>query len=201
LYSSKPSYIFGFHGLDEDIGRSVLNGEIELRHSNNSYDWLGNGVYFWENSYERARQYAIQDSRRPNTKIKKPFVIGAIIDLGNCLDLLDKKWLDFLLFAYNEMVLTLNENGNELPTNSTFGMNDFDFKKRELDCAVVRYAVALGQAENNKFDSVRAAFWEGKELYPNAGFKTHNHIQLSVINLNCKKGIFLPRQKIDQDQT
>jgi len=199
LYSSKPSYVFGFHGLDEDIGISILNGEIDLRHSTNSYDWLGSGVYFWENSYERARQYAVQDSQRPNSKIKKPFVIGAIIDLGNCLDLLDKKWLDFLLSAYNEMVLTLNENGNELPTNSTFGVNDFDFKKRELDCAVVRYAVALGQVENNKFDSVRAAFWEGKELYPNAGFKTHNHIQLSVINPNCIKGIFLPRQKVDHD--
>jgi hypothetical protein len=48
---------------------------------------------------------------------------------------------------------------------------------------------------NIKFDSVRAAFWEGEELYPQAGFKTHNHIQLSIINPDCIKGIFLPRQK------
>ena len=46
-----------------------------------------------------------------------------------------------------------------------------------------------------KFDSVRAAFWEGEELYPNAGFKTHNPIQLSIINPDCIKGIFLPQQK------
>ena len=46
-----------------------------------------------------------------------------------------------------------------------------------------------------QFDSVRAAFWEGEELYLNAGFKTHNHIQLCIINPDCIKGIFLPRER------
>lgn len=140
-------------------------GKTELRHSRNSYDWLGHGVYFWENSHERARQYAEQASHRKNSKIKKPFVIGAIIDLGNCLDLLDKRWLDFLRVAYDDMVLTLELEGKKsLPTNSTFGIKDFDFKKRELDCAVIRHAVVLAKKAGTNFDSVRAAFWEGEEL-------------------------------------
>jgi len=70
-------------------------------------------------------------------------------------------------------------------------------KSVDLDCAVIRYAVALAQAEGIKFDSVRAVFWEGEALYPGAGFRTHNHIQLSIINPNCIKGIFLPREKVD----
>jgi len=197
LYSSKPAYVLGFHGLDEEIGKRVLNGETELRHSRNSYDWLGHGVYFWENSPERAYQFAEQISQRHNTTVKKPFVIGAVIDLGNCLDLLDKLWLDFLHNAYDLMVLGLHEAGNELPTNSAFGINDFDFKKRELDCAVIRYAVELAEKKKKiKFDSVRAAFWEGEELYPKAGFRSHNHIQLSIMNPDCIKGIFLPRKKL-----
>ncbi len=195
MYSSKPSYVFGFHGLDKDIGKDVLNGKTELRHSTNSYDWLGHGVYFWENSFERANQYALEDSQRKKSNIKKPFVIGAIIDLGNCLDLLDKQYLDLLAAAYQEMTLTLKEVGEDLPLNSPFGSNDFDFKKRELDCAVIRYAIAMADDDGIKFDSVRAAFWEGEELYPNAGFKTHNHIQLCIINPDCIKGIFLPREK------
>ncbi len=195
MYSSKPAYVFGFHGLDKDVGKAVLNGKTELRHSTNPYDWLGHGVYFWENSYERAKQYADEDSQRKHSKIKTPFVIGSIIDLGNCLDLLDKQHLDFLAFAYREMVQGLNEAGTELPTNSPFGSNDFDFKKRELDCAVIRYAIDIAKLNGIKFDSVRAAFWEGDELYPNAGFKTHNHIQLCIINPDCIKGIFLPRKK------
>jgi hypothetical protein len=197
VYSSKPAYVFGFHGLDEEVGKRVLNGETQLRHSKNSYDWLGHGVYFWENSLERARQYAEQASKRSNSKIKKPFVLGAVNDLGNCMDLLDKKWLDFLLVAYRQMVIGLNEDGSTFPENSSFGDTDFDFKKRELDCAVIRYAVALAsQTQNIKFDSVRAAFWEGTELYSGAGFKTHSHIQLAIINPDCIKGIFLPRHKI-----
>jgi hypothetical protein len=242
LYSSKPSYVFGFHGLDKTIGKQVLNGETELRHSENSYDWLGHGVYFWENNLERAWQYAEQASKRKDSKIRKPFVLGAIIDLGNCLDLLDQRYLDFLFMAYRELKFALEEQGKELPVNASFSANDFDFKKRELDCAVIRYAIELAKtngyvAEDNSFylsneefleglnenkedyerfirymgtvgvstkppvigsfDSVRSAFWEGEELYPNAGFKTHNHIQLSIINPNCIKGIFLPRELID----
>lgn len=173
----------------------MLNGEDMLRPSTNSYDWLGPGVYFWENSDERARQYAEQACKRRNSTINQPFVIGAVIDLGNCLDLLDKRWLDFLRAAYDDMVCGLED--HELPANRPFGEADVNFKKRDLDCAVIRYAVALAQAEGIKFDSVRAVFWEGEALYPGAGFRTHNHIQLSIINPNCIKGIFLPREKVD----
>ncbi len=193
LYSSRSSYVLGFHGLDEAIGKKILNGNETLRHSNNDYDWLGDGVYFWEHSLERAKQYAIQDSKRPNSKIKTPFVLGAVIDLGRCLDLLDKRWLDFTKQAYEEMVQTLSEESHVLPTNSAFNDTDFDLKKRYLDCAVIRYAIQAAKADGTEFDSVRAVFWEGKPLYPGAGFNTHNHIQLSIINSDCIKGIFLPK--------
>ncbi len=116
------------------------------------------------NRLERARQYALDDSKRKHSKIKTPFVIGAIIDLANCFDLLDKKCLDLLAVAYKEMAMTLNEAGKYLPINALFSATDFDFKKRE-------------------------------PLYPNAGFKTHNHIQLCIINPDCIKGVFLPRDK------
>ena len=41
-------------------------------------------------------------------------------------------------------------------------------------------------------------FWEGQKLYPNAGFREKNHIQICVCNPNCIKGYFLPRG-INQD--
>ena len=44
-----------------------------------------------------------------------------------------------------------------------------------------------------EFDSVRAAFSEGKPLYDGARFMSQNHIQLAILNPNCIKGIFLPR--------
>lgn len=116
--------------------------------------------------------------------------------MGNCLDLLDQKSLDFLKLAYEELKKDLEFQGLPLPENSSFGKNDFDFKKRELDCAVIRYAHALAEEEGIYFDSVRVAFIEGEEIYENAGFKIQNHIQLAIINPNCTKGIFLPREKV-----
>lgn len=65
---------------------------------------------------------------------------------------------------------------------------------RELDCAVIE---VLHKARENggfpQFDSVKGVFWEGKELYPNAGFREKDHIQICVRNPNCIKGLFLPR--------
>ena len=193
-YSSKPAYVFGFHGCDKSIGQRILNREDELQHSTNAYDWLAHGVYFWENNYERSKQYAETACKRKGSSIKEPFVLGAIIDLGNCLDFLDQYWLDFLGKAYQEMKLELDTKGQPLPRNQGFSPDDFDFKKRDLDCAVIRYAHELAEDLGiPKFDSVRAAFWEGDALYPNAGFKKQNHIQLAIINPDCIKGIFLPR--------
>jgi hypothetical protein len=195
MYSSKPSHIFGFHGLDKKAAFDILNQKTDFIHSKNKYDWLGDGVYFWENNYERAIQYAKEDMLRPKSKIKEPFVLGAIIDLGNCLDLLDQKYLDFLQIAYQEMEEALKEEGKVMPTNGTFGDDDFDFKKRELDCAVIRYAHTLARDAGEEFDSVRAAFWEGEHLYPGAAFKQQNHIQVAILNQDCIKGVFLPRKK------
>jgi len=196
LYSTKPTFLYGFHGLDKSVAFDILNQKTDFKPSKNSYDWLGEGVYFWENNYERAKEYAQVASKRKDSKIKDPFVLGAIIDLRNCLDLLDQKYLDFLKIAYDSLKKELELEGKPLPTNSAFGPHDFDFKKRELDCAVIRYAHQLAEEAGEKFDSVRAAFWEGKELYPGAGFRTGNHIQLAILNPNCIKGVFLPRQKV-----
>ncbi|MBN2648002.1 MAG: hypothetical protein JXR44_09480 [Thiotrichales bacterium] len=194
LYSSKPSIIYGFHGTDKEAGLKILNQEAQFLHSNNSYDWLGQGVYFWENNLERARQYAEQDSKRENSRIKEPFVLGAVIELGNCLDLLDQQYIDFLKAAYELSKADIEAEGSTMPTNGQFGSKDFDFSKRELDCAVIRYACSLAEKGGEKFDSVRAAFIEGDEVYEGAKFSAGNHIQIAVINPDCIKGIFLPRE-------
>lgn len=63
------------------------------------------------------------------------------------------------------MIISLKNDRKPIPTNSAFGQNDFDFKFRELDCAVIRHAHELAKKEGKPFDSVRAAFLEGDPLY------------------------------------
>jgi hypothetical protein len=196
MYSYKASIVYGFHGIDKDIGLQILNQELEFKHSRNKYDWLGDGIYFWENNPTRAWQYAKIAKNRKNSAIKVPFVLGAILELGHCLDLLNQEHLDFLAQSHDLLKDLLLTEGKKLPKNTGFSQTDFDFKKRELDCSVIRMAHRYAKSQGVYFDSVRAAFWEGNELYEGAAFNRQNHIQIAILNPNCIKGIFLPRKDV-----
>ena len=70
-----------------------------------------------------------------------------------------------------------------------------DLIRRYLDCAVIETIHEFYKETNRpQFDSVRGVFFEGKELYKNAGFKEKNHIQIALRNPNCIKGYFIPRE-------
>ena len=60
MYSKRTGLILGFHGCDESVRDKVISEKgILLNPSENDYDWLGNGVYFWENNCKRAMDFAI----------------------------------------------------------------------------------------------------------------------------------------------
>ena len=58
LYSRRSNLVIGFHGCDKTVVDAVVAGKTDLLSSTNDYDWLGNGIYFWENNEERAWQWA-----------------------------------------------------------------------------------------------------------------------------------------------
>ena len=58
MYSTRSGLILGFHGCDLSIQENVINGQNELKFSDNTFDWLGHGIYFWEYSLEHAYKYA-----------------------------------------------------------------------------------------------------------------------------------------------
>jgi hypothetical protein len=195
MYTSRTGLILGFHGTDESIVNDVLNGKGDLKKRDNVYDWLGHGIYFWDNSPSRAMDWAIELSKRKGSKITKTAVIGAILDLGYCLDLLDYKNLELVKFGYSMLESTLSASKIPMPQNKG---NDADLTLRELDCAAIQSLHSSITDDNEKeFDSVRGVFWEGKRLYPNAGFREKNHIQICVRNIECIKGYFLPLKRIN----
>ncbi|MCG8700150.1 MAG: hypothetical protein MI922_18990 [Bacteroidales bacterium] len=198
MYSKRTGLILGFHGCDEKVRDSIVaNKNAILSPSENNYDWLGNGVYFWENNYTRALKYAHDLKKHPiksKTRIKTPSVLGAIIDLGHCLDLLDSQYLDLLKMGYKILTEVHNTHGLEIPQNKPVETQG-DLLLRNLDCAVIEMIHQFNKEENlHEFDSVRGVFWEGQDLYPNAGFKEKNHIQIAIRNPNCIKGFFIPRE-------
>lgn len=199
MYSRRSGLILGFHGCDRELRDEIVSkkGSV-LEQSDNSYDWLGSGIYFWENNYQRALEFANFLSKNPphnnKQKIIEPAVLGAIIDLGYCLDLLDSEKLALLPISYETLKKSETDYGIVIPKNIPLKENG-DLLKRYLDCAVIESIHQFNiDKKKPKFDSVRGVFFEGEELYPNAGFKEKNHIQIALKNPNCIKGYFIPRE-------
>jgi len=196
MYSKRSNLILGFHGCDEKVAQAIVSGEQKMKPSNNDYDWLGGGYYFWENNYLRALQFANEQQERQKSnsnisKIETPAILGAVIDLGYCLDLLDSENLQLVKSSFEIMKAISEKEELELPENkSTF--NSQDFLIRKLDCAVIQNIHELNKKNKiQPYDSVRGVFWEGDDIYLNAGFKEKNHIQICICNPNCIKGFFL----------
>ena len=163
--------------------------------SNNSWDWLGDRMYFWQNNYQRAWDYANNPSN--TSKIKRPAILGAVFSLGHCLDLTEKQSLDIVKIAYQFYADSIRSQGKKMPVNSNpiEAVNSRDNIIRRLDCAVIKTVHDLIHQEDlPPFDSVRALLPEGDELYDGAGFLDKTHIQIAIRNPNMIKGFFLPRK-------
>lgn len=202
MYSKRAGLILAFHGCDRTVRDKVVLGEEHLLGSDNDYDWLGHGIYFWEHSPERALDYAVllkdNPHRNKRNPIKDPAVLGAVIDLGLCLDLLESKSLKILKHTYETFKYTQEVAELSIPTNRPIAGSK-DLLIRELDCAVIQFLHQVNKEQELKaYDSVRGVFIEGDELYPSAGFNDKNHIQICVRNPNCILGYFIPRE-VDND--
>lgn len=192
-YQRHPGLMLGFHGCDRELGEAVLAGQATLKASNNDYDWLGPGIYFWEGNPYRAMEFAQRAAsvERCTTRgaIQTPFVVGAVIDPGRCFDLQNGGALGELLRAYNSASASAARNGASLPQNS----NGLDRRLRHLDCAVIRTMHDVRAAAGLPgYNVVRGAFWEGGELYPGAGISSQQHVQIAVRDPASILGYFRP---------
>lgn len=172
-----PKIVYGFHGCDTSVKEKILSGEHWVQSINN-YDWLGHGIYFWENDEERALNWAIAEAEHSG-RIKNPDVIGAKIDLGHCLDSTTLEGIRMIHKGYKYLKQYVKEGNLEMPKNKNV-KNDSDWKLRYLDCAVIQALHQLN--EDAPFETVRGAFTEGKKIYRGAGFKDLSHIQICVRN-------------------
>lgn len=186
---NQPFQVTGFHSCDKDVGLKVLNGMMDLTPSTNTWDWLGNGVYFWEQDPLRAIAYAVESSEGTQfnkVRIRTPFVLGATIELGRCLNLVETDSLQFLKEAYKGLREIIQDADAGMPVNK--GNN------KALDCAVFKYIHQSTMLTNlGPYTTIRCAFQEGGEVYPGSSVMDRLHIQICVLDPDNIKGYFLPR--------
>lgn len=182
--------IVAYHGCDERVAKALLRGK-PFRESQNDYDWLGAGIYFWEYGAARALRFAEdQIARRGKSAEQRPTVVGALLQLGNCFDLMDVQFTSDLKIAFRLFKSIHDVKGVDLPRN---GGPTQDKLLRRRDCAVLNFYLQwLKESAHINYDTVRCGFVEGKPAFPGSGIREQSHIQIAVRNPACIIGVFTP---------
>jgi len=183
--------IVAYHGCDQTVVEHVVLQRGELQPSAERYDWLGKGIYFWEHGPQRAAEWA--QERANLGKIQSPAVLGAIIQLGNCFDLLDTRYTEILTQAWPKFEKAWSSAGKPLPLNKSRDPRDVDKALRFRDCSLLNWTLdQMKSGGMEEFDSVRGLFQEGQTAFPDSEIRTRSHIQIAIRNPECIVGYFLP---------
>jgi hypothetical protein len=185
------SFVLGYHGCEREVGEKILLNEAPFQPSTASWHWLGQGIYFWEADPLRAYEWA--KLKRDRGECKAPFVVGAVIDLGTCLDLLFRENLELVSDSYASFVEARKLAGLPVPTNRK-ARNDQsdDFVLRYLDNAVIDHACKRAEEASAPFSSVRGLFEEAERLFPGSKISRKAHSQICVRDSSCIKAVCLP---------
>ncbi len=141
--------------------------------STNDDDWLGHGIYFWEYAPQQAwwwaeRRYGAEDTA----------VVGALVRLGRCFDLLDPSNAALLKQAHAGLSAVMSAAGKRMPENAN--------NHKYLDCAVFNRLYAKLARAGLAPDSCRAVFVPLQvrkglpRLWIRSGVFEGAHIQLCV---------------------
>lgn len=182
------SIVLAYHGCTIEAARNLLGG-LPFEPSDNKYDWLGRGAYFWEWDYVRAYEWAKEYKGGNDAS-----VVGAAIELGNCLDLTTLRGTLAVEAAFKNFEDSMKRSGEPLPRNKDTKNHlhtSGDLSLRFLDRAVITHLQdSMKAAGIEDYDTLRALFPEGNEPYPGAGFWKKTHVQIAVRNLERIHGVF-----------
>lgn len=163
--------VIGYHGTRRSTAKALVDG-ASFTASANDDDWLGHGTYFWEYAPQQAwwwarRRYGEDDAA----------VVGAMIHLGRCLDLLDPTNAGLLRTGHAKLSAALGAAGQRMPRNAN--------THKYLDCAVFNYLFANLDEVGYRYETVRAVFVpmrpEGMpRLWERSGVFEGGHIQICV---------------------
>ena len=113
--------------------------------------------------------------------------MGAVIQLGLCLDLTD--------FTHTRLLTKQYEDLREFEANGSLVLPKNRGKDRRLDCLVINELVRSSESNAINFQTIRCPFLEGDPAFPGTMILKESHIQIVVrkdaIDA-CILGVFRP---------
>jgi len=158
--------IIAYHGTTADVAEQLVDGE-PFKASDNDDDWFGKGIYFWEYAPKQAWWWASKFKKKEH-----PAVVGAIIRLGQCLDLLDpinvatiKAFHDDTISKWETAEVEIPENGNQ---------------HKKLDCAIFNLFYDQSDAAIETARAVYVPTQSAKRAWKRSWIYEEAHIQICV---------------------
>ncbi len=141
--------------------------------SQNPWDWLGDGVYFWQDAPHRARSWGEEWARKsPDDQLA---VIRAKLTLEDCIDLLDTEWMDVIRDFAKAFASLHRRQATELK-NRAGGRHD-------LDAAFFNFLVESLGRQGVAVRSIRAALAEGEPILEGSPIRLKSHVQIAIRDL------------------
>lgn len=169
----EPIEIFGYHGTSRESAEQILRDGFEIR--SKPWDWLGDGVYFWQDAPRRASLWG-EEWTTGGARSAEVSVVKARLSLEDCIDLLDVGWNEVLEETVGLFQERLLRSGRKLENKSR--------GRHMWDAAFFNFLVGQLESSGIKVGSIRAAIAEGKALQRGSPIQYRSHVQVAVRDLS-----------------
>ena len=157
---AEPLRVYGYHGTTiRRAGAALRNG---FRSSRNDYDWLGDGVYFFQDAPRRAWEWA---TARYGANAA---VIRSVIRLEGHMELIDTGWFDHLDATYTALLELARRTNLPLPRQTAGALR--------IDREVFNHTVDIFATNGIRVRAIRGVFVEGIPLFPGSAIHSRAHI-------------------------
>jgi len=203
--------VLAYHGCDITTRDGFVRGEVKPRISSNLYDWLGDGLYFFEGDWTRALKLARFSHDHPHLLLTRkpiatPAVVGAVLEVDRWLDLTTQAGIADFTHAAQAVVSGSAARGTPPPVNKAAFDGDTDLLHRAFDKAACDMVHAFRKILHEQalrdqdtaaivasapYQAARGAFEQGGLVSDGSSICADTHIQIAVQDLACIKGWFL----------
>jgi hypothetical protein len=168
--------VYGYHGTNLERAESILREGFTA--SSNDYDWLGEGIYFWQDAPEKAWLWAKKKHHQNSAVIRAEITIN--IDFT--IDLFDS-------FPENAYLMSLKQAYEHF--RHLLSTTDLIKQKggyHGLDKLIIDYVanILIPELQGKHIQVIRSVFIEGEPIFPSLGkneksaFHDESHVQIAV---------------------
>ena len=204
--------LIAYHGCDATVRDSLVARRKNPLPSSNPYDWLYDGMYFFEGDSARALKLATASSTRPQHKLTRnpiatPAVVGAIIEIDRLFDLTTQSGIENFSLAAEIMVKAYEVDGEDPPKNKPSFEGDTENLHRAFDREVCKMVHALRRHANTEAIALAAQISQslglnvsGSPLLTTAQMKQLEEATLQIVNtapFQASRGAFEQGKQVD----